>query len=499
MPALYRHYRPKLFSEISGQSHITDTLTQAFAKQRLAHAYLFYGPRGTGKTTTARLLAKRANCEKAKKGAVEPCLTCASCVALAEGRHLDIIEIDAASNRGIEDIRALREAVTLKPSLGKYKVYIIDEVHMLTNEAFAALLKTLEEPLAHIIFILATTELHKVPATIASRCQVFRFRRATAEELKTRLRWLLKQEKRKADDAALDFIVGRSDGCYRDGESLLGQMMTAQSGTLTRDAAAELLGLPPLELIETFLGGLVKGESAAAVSAVESAHAAGHDAEQFLKEAIIQARGGALALIKEEKDLPAFATLPGARQTLPAIIRALVQAMADLAFVPEPLIAIQLAILTVTSTKGGSPAVPPSPASVATVIPRRPQVVRPLQAEPTSSAELEKICALWPDAIKRMKEKNVVASTFLRALEPMSISQGMLTVGARYALHHNFFIKPENQRTLEEVLSEVIGSPVTLRCVLDPAVTPSRPSTSNGKAEADLLTAAQEIFGNRAS
>jgi len=173
MPTLYRQYRPTKFSEISGQEHITKPLQKAIADDRVAHAFLFHGPRGTGKTTTARILARRLSCSSSKK--TEPCGTCKLCQAADNRQNIDIIEIDAASNRGIDDIRALQDGVGLSPSMGPYKIYIIDEVHMLTKEAFTALLKTLEEPVAHAIFILATTEIHKLPETILSRCQRFDF------------------------------------------------------------------------------------------------------------------------------------------------------------------------------------------------------------------------------------------------------------------------------------------------------------------------------------
>src|SRR3989344_2480748 len=223
MATIYRQYRPHRFAEIVGQPHVTKTLEQAIMKGRIAHAYLFQGPRGTGKTSTARILAKRLLCEKSKDA--EACGQCAPCKATEAGKNIDILEIDAASNRGIDNIRSLRESTTLSASMGKYKIYIIDEVHMLSHDAFPALLKTLEEPTSHVIFILATTELHKVPPTILSRCQVYSFRRATPEEMRGRLTYILGEEKREAESDVLDFIINRSDGCYRDAESLLGQLL----------------------------------------------------------------------------------------------------------------------------------------------------------------------------------------------------------------------------------------------------------------------------------
>ena len=282
MPTLYRQYRPQKFSDISGQAHITDTLQKAIEKGKVSHAYLFQGPRGTGKTTTARIFAKRLNCSSSKTS--EPCGKCKLCKSAGTNSNLDVIEIDAASNRGIDDIRALRENVSLSPSSGKYKIYIIDEVHMLSGPAFAALLKTLEEPVAHVVFILATTELHKVPATIMSRCQVYRFRRATEAEMKKRLEFILKQEKRKVADDVLDFIISRSDGCYRDAESLLGQILSTSTRKISLDELSNNLGLPSPKIVDAFISALISADSKLAVEIVDGVYKGGAEPEQFIQE-----------------------------------------------------------------------------------------------------------------------------------------------------------------------------------------------------------------------
>ena len=227
--ALYRKYRPKQFKEILGQSELVAVLENAARRNKLAHAYLFYGPRGTGKTTAARIIAKVANCgtrarDEKFRAKGEPCNTCRPCMEIDRGQALDVVEIDAASNRGIDEIRSLKESIRLSPTSYAYKVFIIDEAHQLTKEAWNALLKTLEEPPAHAIFILATTEYEKVPATIASRTQRFHFKKPSLPEIQGKLTDIVRQEHLKVTDDALELIAASADGSFRDAESLLDQL-----------------------------------------------------------------------------------------------------------------------------------------------------------------------------------------------------------------------------------------------------------------------------------
>lgn len=240
MLAIYRKYRPKTFEELLGQDHIVEVLRNAARQDKFSHAYLFFGPRGSGKTTTARLLAKLANCETRQKDAAfrakgEPCNHCRPCEEIDSGHALDVIEIDAASNRGIDEIRNLKESIRLSPASFKYKVFIVDEVHMLTKDAFNALLKTLEEPPAHVIFILATTEYDKIPATISSRTQRFHFRKLSLQEILKKLNFVVKEEKLKIAADALELIAALAEGSLRDAESLLDQISSLDQDVELKD------------------------------------------------------------------------------------------------------------------------------------------------------------------------------------------------------------------------------------------------------------------------
>jgi DNA polymerase-3 subunit gamma/tau len=241
-----RKWRPKRFEDVVGQEHITSTLKNAIKEKRIAHAYLFTGPRGVGKTTTARILAKTLNCENRKNS--EPCNECEMCKSIQNSQLIDIIEIDAASNRGIDEIRTLRDSVKYAPTRGKYKVYIIDEVHMLTKESFNAFLKTLEEPPEHIIFIFATTDAHKLPLTIISRCQRYDFRRIQLDKIKETLKMIADEEKIKIDDKTLTIIAKKADGALRDAESYFDQVVAFSKGKIDAELVTQMLNLIDEEL-----------------------------------------------------------------------------------------------------------------------------------------------------------------------------------------------------------------------------------------------------------
>ena len=283
--ALYRKWRPARFDQIVGQEHITKTLQNSVAAGRVGHAYLFCGPRGTGKTTMARLLAKAVNCLHEDQ-AQRPCDQCTVCQTVSEGRFLDLIEIDAASNTGVDDIRDLREKINFVPNLGRYKVYIIDEVHMLSTAAFNALLKTLEEPPAHAIFVLATTEEHKVPLTIKSRCHQFNFRLLTVAEISERLQWLAEKESLTIEPGALDLIARQGAGSLRDAESLLDQLVVAPGDTITLDRAQMVLGTAANSSVLALTDAWLNANGAEGLGIIHEALVSGADARQFCRQMV---------------------------------------------------------------------------------------------------------------------------------------------------------------------------------------------------------------------
>lgn len=358
--ALYRKWRPDNFANLVGQEHVSRTLANAIKSGRIGHAYLFSGPRGTGKTSTAKILAKALNCEQGPT--TEPCNQCEACRQINDGSSMDVFEIDAASNRGIDEIRDLRETVKYAAS-GRYKVYIIDEVHMLTKEAFNALLKTLEEPPGNVVFIMATTEPHKVPATIQSRCQRYDFKRITVDDIFGRLKTVAEESGIQAEDEALRMIAVKADGGMRDALSLLDQCIALSEQSLTVDRVQQLLGLVGKEWLDKLVYALQGKNAAEVLGMVNEIIQSGKDLEQVLGELglhfrslmIFKAAGvvDGVEYYSQSDDCLKKQASGFSQEQITWIMRRLHEASSEVKWSPQPRIAVEAALLEICQWDGG--------------------------------------------------------------------------------------------------------------------------------------------------
>ncbi len=362
---LYRKYRPQAFADVIGQEHVTKTIQNEIKSGQVAHAYLFSGPRGCGKTTTARVIAKAVNCLNRAADSGEPCNRCANCAEIQSGRAIDLIEIDAASHRGVDDIRELREGIKFAPAKMKYKVFIIDECHQLSKDAANALLKTLEEPPAHAIFVLATTELHKILPTIMSRCQRFDFRKLSLPELVGRLQKLASNEKIKVEKAALELIALSAGGSMRDAESLLGQVLTLAAQKKSAIAAAdirEFLGMTETKSAAELTRFIAEKNAAAAVSHLNEIIEKGYDVAEYgksllnyLRHALVLAIVGPkdakndnvmiAGLTDEEFEVLRTQTLAMGEEKIKNIIDIFLEAQGKIKYSPIPQLPLEIALV----------------------------------------------------------------------------------------------------------------------------------------------------------
>jgi len=358
---LYRKYRPSFFRDVTGQEFIVTTLANALALGRVAHAYLFYGPRGTGKTTIARIFAKGVNCLDPKKSATlsyEACGTCDSCNDFQEGRAMDLIEIDAASNTGVDDIRELKEGIRFSPAKAKYKVFIIDEFHMLSKSAFNALLKTLEEPPEHAIFVLATTEIEKVPATVLSRVQRFDFRKLSVKEIEAKLAGIAKKEGIRATGEALHIIAENASGSLRDSESMFSQVISYAGSEVTAEQVEDILGLVPVVLVSKFAGLLVEKNLKESLLFLRRLEGDGYHLHQFVKTLLEYVRQITLTKVdpaileisgeeftKEEKDIIVGQALKVELPWLQQLLASLLEAEGRMKYSEFPILPLELAVI----------------------------------------------------------------------------------------------------------------------------------------------------------
>jgi DNA polymerase-3 subunit gamma/tau len=410
--ALYRKWRPLLWDEVVGQQHVVRTLTNAIRADRVGHAYLFAGPRGTGKTTIARLIAKAVNCLN-ENPAKRPCNECDHCKAVNENRFLDLIEIDAASNTSVDDVRDLRDKINFAPSQGKYKIYIIDEVHMLSTAAFNALLKTLEEPPPHAIFVLATTEIHKIPATVLSRCQRHEFRRVPVDEIVGQLKRIAKEEKIKVDDDALTLIARQSAGGMRDAISLLDQL-SSTGDKIDLALTQTVLGTATSQTVLDLIASVSDGQPAPAMDAIHQALDAGADPRSLARQIVEYLRG--LMLIQMGNDDQVEATkdvkavmFEQARafstQEVLRMMKTFNTAAVDTRGGWQPSLSLELAVAEVLETPAETPVVgqEEKPAKTKNAIPSPQKTV--------TKDEPEKAKAAKPPAQKIEPEKKSTKST----------------------------------------------------------------------------------------
>jgi DNA polymerase-3 subunit gamma/tau len=528
---LYRRWRPRGFTDFVGQSHVVTTLSHALEQKRVAHAYLFTGPRGTGKTSTAKIFAKALNCE-APQG-IEPCDHCLNCTRINEGTFMDVIEIDAASNRGIDEIRDLREKVKFAPTEGKYKIYIIDEVHMLTTEAFNALLKTLEEPPQFVVFILATTEVHKLPLTIISRCQRFDFKRFTVAEITGRLAEILTAEGISAESAALELIAKYAEGGMRDALSLLEQALAYCRERLLAADVRAILGLCDEEAITRLTLAVRERNTEAALAVLDGVSQGGKDLFQFGRSLIEHFRELLLQSLTGASTDEAWAP-----EDLVAVIETLAAATYEVKRSFQSTLPLELALIKLTALResgadlaarvtrledllrqGGVPAqtspavdpdrtvyrkppeVDPKPSPAAKPVPASVPAPDPMMANANGAERTGAGFTDWENFLEAVKARKRTVAALIQEGKPLDFSAGKLTIGfpPHLKFHLDNLSLPQNQALLEEIFQKQYGQTVKICCLPFSAVTEvaAKPAVKP-QAAPDVLAQAVAMFGGDA-
>jgi len=534
---LYRKWRPQTLEEVVGQEVVTTTLRNAVRAGRVGHAYLFSGPRGTGKTSTGRILAKAVNCLSPVDG--EPCNTCEACTSISEGRSLDVIEIDAASNRSIDDIRQLRERVNYAPGSLWRKVYIIDEVHMLTDAASNALLKTLEEPPQHVMFVLATTEFHKVLPTIVSRCQCFNFRRLSLDAMVAKMRLVCEREEIEVGDEALETIARAGDGSLRDAENIVQRVLASHGRRLSSEEVKAVLGVADEAYVFRLAGRMVARDLAGGLRVLHEASDSGVDMRQFGRQAVATLRN--LLLVKSGCEDIVDVGREG-REELREIaagvdIDSLVLATrlfseATTRDASRQLLALELAFVDCVvrpsespsavsgspekgrrgrkATAGGSAPAPGQPAALSSPEPDSPEsrlpgteapgqaaAPAPGQPEPFAEGELGQIRARWKDYVDSLRGLGSTGNldAFLRsACEPVTVENDVLVLRFSHKFHMDKVEDGKYRHLIEERLEAFFGHPYKVKCVLQPQ---DEDRSSRGSSQGGGLVEAAIRMGAR--
>jgi DNA polymerase-3 subunit gamma/tau len=497
--ALYRKWRPHTFDEMVGQGHVTHTLQNALLSGRISHAYLFAGPRGTGKTSMGRLLAKAVNCLSTEDD--KPCNQCRICQAINEGRLLDLIEIDAASNRGIDEVRGIREKVGFRPNEARYKVYILDEAHMLTEPAFNALLKTLEEPPPHVIFVLVTTEPHKIPSTIVSRCQRFDFRRIPLQDMIDLLEHIAEQEELAVEPTALELVARSATGSMRDAESLLDQLMSYGSQEITLAQVQSVLGTVSSQAVGELVNQLMARNVAKGLDVINRVIGDGVDPRQFTHQVVDYLRE--LLLIKVGEGSSLVRVTPETLQEMKGqaaqlstgelikVVKLFHQAGLDLKAGAQSQLPLELAFIDATlgeEKKATPPAARPSSGadlrtSAGAKVASSPQPAP--ASEPTRAVKekareesgatstgleltLDTVNSQWGRILGEIKLRNRSVEALLKSCRPLSVAGQEVVLGFPYPFHKEKVEEPKNKALVESVVSQVVKGSCYIRCVLSP-------------------------------
>src|SRR5437870_1547234 len=424
--SLYRKYRSQTFADLVGQDAASRALQGAIISSRVAHAYLFSGSRGTGKTSAARLLAKALNCTGRARDSAEPCNRCQSCVEMTAGSALDLIEIDAASNRGIDEIRDLREKVNLAPALGPFKVYIIDEAHMLTEPAFNALLKTLEEPPGHVVFVLCTTDAQKIPLTVIGRCQQFVFRRHSEEQIVSRLSYIASSEKVQVDPEAMRLIARTAQGSMRDAVGLLDQLVPLASGPISLDAARSLLGIADPRLLDELLDDVLAGRAEQALAELNRVYAEGAELRQVVRGLMEGCRDRLVAALSKHDQATA--------RRLSAVLDALLHLDGEVRRHAEPRFLVEATLARLAVETETEPIAAPLAEQVSPAPPALRATPPPSAAPPPIGEDkpLPVAVAGWSEVLEKLNR--TVRAVYLDA-QP-EVDGTLLVLWFRYGFHH---------------------------------------------------------------